>query len=200
MITKWIWECTTWGCCLGVWKLNVGNGMKNERTTRWKDQNIRHMHELDIKGQFTLFFWKICNMKHHLLFNGWKCVKDQLLLGIIVDENIVWLSRPPTWKTYTYEKMWTYGNHYHANIESRLWHLTSNYGVACIFKQVICSSTRYWNFVMGNLNYVGVLKQILVVDYASLPMVLFTCSWIPINTRGNAIVKMNMSNSPRIHE
>jgi hypothetical protein len=51
----WIWEFTTWGHCLGVWKLNVGNGMKNEPTTRWKEPNIRHMHEVDIKGQFTLF-------------------------------------------------------------------------------------------------------------------------------------------------
>jgi hypothetical protein len=41
---------------------------------------------------------------------------------------------------------------------------------------------------MGNLNYIGVLKEILVVDYASLPMVLFTCSWIPTNTPGNATI------------
>jgi hypothetical protein len=41
---------------------------------------------------------------------------------------------------------------------------------------------------MGNLNYIGVLKEILVVDYAGLPMVLFTCSWIPTNTQGNATI------------
>jgi hypothetical protein len=41
---------------------------------------------------------------------------------------------------------------------------------------------------MGNLKYIGVLKEILVVDYACLPMVLFTCSWIPTNTQGNATI------------
>ncbi len=44
---------------------------------------------------------------------------------------------------------------------------------------------------MWNLNYIGVLKEILVVDYAGLPMVLFTCSWIPTNTQGNATIRQN---------
>jgi hypothetical protein len=36
---------------------------------------------------------------------------------------------------------------------------------------------------MGNLNYIGVLKEILVVDYAGLPIL-----WIPTNTQGNATI------------
>jgi hypothetical protein len=44
-------------------------------------------------------------------------VKDQLLSGIVMDESFVQLSWPLAWRAYTYEKMWTYGNHYHVDIE-----------------------------------------------------------------------------------
>jgi hypothetical protein len=42
---------------------------------------------------------------------------------------------------------------------------------------------------MGNLNYIGVLKEILVVDYASLHHVgVHMLTWIPTNTQGNATI------------
>lgn len=75
--------------------------------------------------------------------------------------------------------MWAY---YYVDLETRPMHLTYDSGVACIFKQVSCSSMRDWNMVMANLNYVGVLKEILVVDYLSLQLVLFKCFWILANT------------------
>jgi len=63
---------------LGVlsWCVEIGYREWDEERTcqEKKKQNIGHMHGLDIKGGFTLFFWNICNMKHHLLLNGWKCV------------------------------------------------------------------------------------------------------------------------------
>ncbi len=40
--------------------------------------------------------------------------------------------------------------------------------VACIFNQASCNSTKDQDMVMENLNYVGVLKEILVVDYLNL--------------------------------
>jgi hypothetical protein len=67
-------------------------------------------------------------------------------------------------------------------------HWTYDYGVACIFRQASCSSTRDENMVMVNLNYFGILKEILVVDYSCLLLVLFRCSWILANTRGNATI------------
>jgi hypothetical protein len=60
-------------------------------------------------------------------------------------------------------------------------HLTYDSRVACIFKQASHSSTMDENMVMANLNYIGVLKEILVVDYSGLLLVLFRCSWIPAN-------------------
>lgn len=84
--------------------------------------------------------------------------------------------------------MWAYGNHYRVDVETWPWHVVYDSGVACIFRQVSCSSTQDQNFVMGNLAYVGVLKEILVVDYVGLPMVMFKCSWIPSNTQGNTTI------------
>jgi hypothetical protein len=61
-------------------------------------------------------------------------------------------------------------------------HMTYDSKVACIFRSTSCSSTRDHNMVMVNLNYIGVLKEIFVVDYFSLLLVLFECSWNPKNT------------------
>ncbi len=115
---------------------------------------------------------------HTPSFSQWlqMCVKHQLFSSDVINENIFRLSQALAQKTYTYEKMWAYGNHYCVDVESGPWHLRYDYGVACIFRQANRSSTWDWNFVMGNLNYVKVLKENLVVDYASLPMVLFACS------------------------
>jgi len=94
----------------------------------------------------------------------------------------------PQPEEHTYEKMWAYGNHYHVDIESKPWHLSYDSKVGYILMQVSHNWTWDQNFVMGNLNYIGVLKKILVVDYVGLPMVLFTCSLIPTNTWGNATI------------
>jgi hypothetical protein len=116
-------------------------------------------------------------------------VKSQLDVKVELDSNIMWLLRPLIRNAYVYESMWVYGNHYHVDMESwPLMHMTYDYGVACIFRQASHSSTRDHNMVMANLNYVVVLKEILVVDYSSLLLVLFNCSWIPTNTQGNATI------------
>jgi hypothetical protein len=42
-----------------------------------------------------------------------------------------------------------------------------------------------------NLHYINVLKEIIVVSYGGLRLVLMKCSWIPINTHGNATKKQD---------
>ncbi len=44
---------------------------------------------------------------------------------------------------------------------------------------------------MANLHYVGVLKEIIVMSYGGLRLVLMKCSWIPMNIHGNAIVRQD---------
>jgi hypothetical protein len=50
-----------------------------------------------------------------------------------------------------------------------------------MFKQASRSLVKDQNIVVANLQYVGVLKEILVVAYSNLCVVLFHCSWIPPN-------------------
>ncbi len=78
-------------------------------------------------------------------FSQWlqMCVKDQLFSNVVINENIVQLSQPLARKTYTYEKMWAYGNHYCVDVELGLQHLSYDYVVTCIFRQASHSSTRY---------------------------------------------------------
>jgi hypothetical protein len=61
-------------------------------------------------------------------------VKAQLTVGAKVDEDVVWLSRPPVHKAWTYESMWVYGNHYHMDPKIGPMHVMYDFGVACIFK------------------------------------------------------------------
>jgi hypothetical protein len=83
--------------------------------------------------------------------------------------------------------MWAYGNHFQVDLETtRPTHLAYDAGIACIFNQANQNSMRDQNKIIENLNYVGVLKEILLVDYSRLRLVLFNCSWIPPNLRGNA--------------
>jgi hypothetical protein len=113
-------------------------------------------------------------------------VKGQLDVGVLLDPNMVRLSQPPAHNVY--ESMWVHENHYCVDMESRPTHLTYDFGVACIFRQASHSSTKDENMVMENFNYVGVVKEIFVVDYSRLLLVLFKCSWILANTWGNATI------------
>jgi hypothetical protein len=70
-------------------------------------------------------------------------------------------------------------------------HATYDNGVACIFNQGSWCSTQDHNIIMANMNYVGVLKEIIVVSYGGLCHVVMRCSWILVNTCGNATMKLN---------
>jgi len=52
-------------------------------------------------------------------------------------------------------------------------HTTYDSGIACVFIQGSHSSTRDRNVVMATLKYVGVLKDDLVVSYATMKWILF---------------------------
>jgi hypothetical protein len=44
---------------------------------------------------------------------------------------------------------------------------------------------------VANMHYIGVLKEIIVVSYGGLQLVVMRCSWILVYTHGNAIVKQD---------
>jgi len=81
-------------------------------------------------------------------------------------------------------QQWAYGNHYWVKGEVSDFHMTYDSGIACIFIQGSRSSTRDRNVITTNLYYVGVLKEILVVSYATMKCILLHASWIPSNLCG----------------
>ncbi len=69
--------------------------------------------------------------------------------------------------------MWAYGNHYCMENEINDCHTTYDNGIASIFIQGSHSSTQDRSVVMATLRYVEVLKEILVVSYATMKRILF---------------------------
>jgi hypothetical protein len=90
-----------------------------------------------------------------------------------IDEDIACLSQPPSKTALSYVSMWAYGNHYHVEDEIGDCHTTYDSGIACVFIQGSRSSTRDRNVVMATLKYVRVLKEILVVSYATMKQIVF---------------------------
>jgi hypothetical protein len=70
-------------------------------------------------------------------------------------------------------------------------HATYDSEATSILKQSSWCFTQDRNIVVENLHYVSVLKKIIIVSYGGLQLVLMKCLWIPINTRGNAIVRQD---------
>jgi hypothetical protein len=70
-------------------------------------------------------------------------------------------------------------------------HATYDSEATSILKQSSRCFTQDRNIVVENLHYVSVLKKIIIVSYGGLQLVLMKCLWIPINTRGNAIVRQD---------
>jgi hypothetical protein len=114
-------------------------------------------------------------------------VKQQLHVGLVeVSQELVQLSHSPSHKAYMYNNMWEYGDHYRVDPDDgHPSHATYNYGVACIFIQASCSSIQDQNIIVADLQYVGMLKEIVVVNYSGLQLILFKCSWILANVCGN---------------
>jgi len=69
--------------------------------------------------------------------------------------------------------MWAYSNHYRVEDETNDCHTTNDSGIAFIFIQGSHFSTQDRNVVMATLRYVGVLKEIWVLSYATMKQILF---------------------------
>jgi hypothetical protein len=106
-----------------------------------------------------------------------------------LNEDIICLSQPPSRIVKSYASMWAYGNHYQVEGEIGDCHMTYDNGIACIFIQGSRSSARDRNVITTNLYYVGILKEILVVSYATMKRILF--SWIPSNLRGVQTIRQD---------
>jgi hypothetical protein len=98
-------------------------------------------------------------------------------IGTLDDSNVVALSIPPNTIAWSYEKIKSYGNHFCVNDSSTISTMTYNSGMATFFSHSNDDGNQHSS---RQLHYVGVLKEILELDYGvvSTPIILFRCDWV----------------------
>jgi hypothetical protein len=100
----------------------------------------------------------------------------QVAGGSNIDPDLIYLSIPPSFKAFKYSKMKEYGNHFQVDNDRNNLLATYDCGVASIFQQSQGSEDE----VLGAIQYVGTLKEILGLDYGpiSSPITLFRYQWV----------------------
>lgn len=98
------------------------------------------------------------------------------------DRDRLLLSKPPSQRAIRFARMTAFGNHFRVEDSSTAALVSYNSGVASVFESAMGDSTD------SSVNYVGVLKDILQLDYGALSMQinLLRCEWVkPKDSRGN---------------
>lgn len=117
------------------------------------------------------------------------CTHQGRSLDNIVDPNLVYLSIPPSLITLRYGKLKAFRNHFQVDSDQNNLLVTYGCGVAFVFEQF----ARSEDDVLGAIQYVGTLKEILQLDYGLVfsPIILFQCQWVKngIDNRRNPIYK-----------
>jgi hypothetical protein len=103
-----------------------------------------------------------------------------------VPADLLLLSQPPCSEVTEYPSMWAYGNHFRCeNALVGSAHVSFDSGVACIGDQRCQSSGHDRNPVDATLKFVGVLRNIIRVEYASTKINVFKCAWVRPDVVGN---------------
>lgn len=113
-------------------------------------------------------------------FSKWLGRHVRLLreIGFLIPEDIVRLSCLPSKVVASYRRMRAYGAHYRCDNEHSIVHATYDSGV--VFTD---------NKGEHNSIDVGVLRQILLVYFGSLTVVVFKVSWIKQTDQGRRAIK-----------
>ena len=92
------------------------------------------------------------------------------------------LSNKPAQRGTRYRRVLAFGNHFHVEDEHTIHLLSYNSGVASIFQQ------QSENGEESIVNYVGVLRDILELDYGTLSrrIIVMRCDWVKAHdSQGN---------------
>ena len=92
------------------------------------------------------------------------------------------LSRKPSQRATRYSRMIAFGNHFRVADESTVQLVTYNSGVASLFHEPAGDAGE------SLVNYVGVLKDVLELDYGAVHtrIILLRCEWVnTVDRRGN---------------
>ena len=98
--------------------------------------------------------------------------------------SLVTLSKLPRPIVKRHNSMYAYGYHFRIDDEGGRSNVSYDSGIACIATQTCTSSRADQNPVEAALQYVGILKDIIDVDYGHLQYTILKCSWIRPDMQG----------------
>ena len=105
--------------------------------------------------------------------------------------DLVAMSRLPSPYVKHHNSMWAYGYHFRTDSENGRQNISFDAGVAAIITQTCRSSTADMNPVEADLQYVGIIKDIVHVDYGHLDFKVLRCSWIKPDLAGEPTIKQD---------
>ena len=119
-----------------------------------------------------------------LSFGAWLRRRCAVLSALEQEEQpeVMALSLPPSRKACAFTSMSSYGSHYRVDMEEGTQrHVTYDSGIAEL-KHRIHGQSSSAAAAQVELARVGVLKNILVLNYGNVNMVFMVVSWVPKNT------------------
>ena len=109
--------------------------------------------------------------------------------GLNPDLSLVTMSRLPSRTNHHHTSMSAYGYHFRTDDEHGKSHVSFDSGVAAIITQTCLSSRADRNPVEASLQYVGIIKDIVLVDYGIHKFTALKFSWIKPNLHGNPTMR-----------
>ena len=127
-------------------------------------------------------------------FSTWlrERVQEMVTGGENPSLSLVTLSRGPSPVIKHHPSMWAYGFHFRTDAEDGARHVSFDSGVAAIITQECRSSRADRHPVEAALNYLGVINDILHVDYGMHQFVLLKCSWIRPDLEGAPTIRRDV--------
>jgi hypothetical protein len=107
----------------------------------------------------------------------------------VSSRDLYYLVQLPSRDIIEFSAMWAFGNYYRTqDVFVGNPYISYDSSEACVAKVSCHSSTRDRRPLDSRLKYVGVLRNILRVDYAVLKINIMECSWIKPNLAGNRTI------------
>ena len=118
-------------------------------------------------------------------------VRDMGARGLNPPDDLVTMSHLPSPHMKRHPSMWSRGYHYRADSEQGKSNISFDAGVAAKITQTCRSSRSDLHPVEAELQYFGVIREILKVDYGHIPFILLKCSWIKPHLEGSPTIRVD---------
>ena len=106
--------------------------------------------------------------------------------GEYVPKDVVCISQLSNERATEYPALWAYGSCYrYVDEVIGLTQVSFDSGVACVTSQTCCASVADRSPIEAALKYVGVVRNIIKVDYTALKVNIMKCQWIKHNLVGS---------------